>query len=389
MPFLFEKSSTRQWSCLQAEHDLLEAHLAFKGYLDHRVADNDRKIVVYYVKGIGMGDGRRFAMVYAGHIIWFDILKVRGVYDTMSTPLRIDSAELPQVLNNQRNTITNLLAEALEIYEQNTEYEYCATHLSLDSSNTRWRVIPSKYSWLYWKTKSAWMWSKHKSQLHRVVDCATCPLVSASIFALLAFLPMAGIPVPIWSFFLVGAWLFHRMDRYDDDFSRLYWLVGITKMKSKHPLAFQARWALIDQRLMHPVPLKALSVRVRLERGNAKFCTLQLTNHSWFFVSYVSIGSVAIADTIAPGFTESLRAENKGAIDGKKLQAVFPNPVRKWLLPRQSVQWTISLLDAYPMRTPPTHIQAFVNISKRASGEKNHSATSFLLPVSFAGIATH
>jgi hypothetical protein len=55
MPFLFEKNSTRQWSCLQAEHDILEAHPVFAGYLDHRVADKDRKIVVYYVKGIGMG----------------------------------------------------------------------------------------------------------------------------------------------------------------------------------------------------------------------------------------------------------------------------------------------------------------------------------------------
>lgn len=351
-------------------------------YLNHRVADITLKVAVYYVQGLGMGDGQRFAMVFGRHIVSFDVLKVWRTPDFVTTPLRVGSVEIPEDLDGQREMLKDIFAKALAVYDQKYSFTLCGpTQLVLDYQDTRWKIIPRDFSWLFWKEKLAAIWSKNKLKLRLAGNYLTCPLLMLMLLALLAYLLLTGFDVPIWSIVVVAAWFFHCLDRYDDDDRFTYWLVGITKIKSKNSLASMAKLAQISQRLMNPVPLRALTVHVRLERENAKFCTIQLKNNSWFFVPYVSIGGSGIASTVAPGFTESLRAQNNGAIDTKKLDVVYPSLVRKWLLPWQTVHWKINLLDEFPMHRTPTQIAAFVNISKRASGEKKHRPNSFLLPV--------
>ena len=209
-----------------------------------------------------MGDGQRFAMVYESLIVWFDVLKVWGKADFKSTPLRISSVDIPEALNNQRDTIKALLAEALTVYYQTSPFTYFSpTQLLLSYQDTDWKVLPRKYSWLFWKIASMSTWSKYKFKLRNVPGYATCPLLLALLLALLGYLSLMGEQVPIWVLLLVGGWLVHRIDRYDNDYRFWYWLIGVSKSKSQFPmLAF----SLITERLMNPVPLDLLTVQLRL-----------------------------------------------------------------------------------------------------------------------------
>jgi hypothetical protein len=384
MSFQYERSPSRQWASLQAEHDLLENAIkqhqcsGWHEYLDARVADSERGIVLYYVEGLGMGDGQRFVLVFERQLIGIDVMKVWGGTDHLSTPLRIGSVDIPEALNDRRETLKVAFAQALQANDQACPFAWSPTQLLLNYQDTQWQVIPKKYSWLYWKTVSANTWSWHKTKLRQAVAYATSPLVVASLLALLSYLSIEGASVPIWSLFIAGAWLIHCIDRYDNDYRPLYWLIGLAKSKSQFPMLALSK---ITARLMNPQPLNLLTAQLRLKPDRVDTCTFVIANRSWFLVSYVGVGALDIADAVAPGYSASLRAEKKGAIDSKKLEAVFPKVSRKWLLPKQSVQWQIPLLQEFPLHAPPSHITAIVSISKHASGEPKHGPTSFQLPL--------
>lgn len=384
MPFQFETSESRQWPSLQAEHDVLENHLrqhphaGHLDYLDARVADPDRKVALYYVKGIGMGDGRKFAMVREGLIVWFSVLKVWGQSDPRVTPFRVSDVSIPEAMDGRREAIQQLFAQALAVYEDAQSMWDLPTQLLLDYGNTRWTVIPRRHSWLYWKTEAASGWSKAKPKLRRAFTYATCPLAIAVLLGVFAYLSMAGSRVPIWSVLLVGAWLVHRLDWYDDNQRFLYWCIGV--FKRKNPSELQAMQQ-FDHRLMHPVRLEALTIDVLLEQPGTDRCTVVLTNRSWFFVPYASVNALELAGALAPGFVDALRAENKGAVDTKKLKAAMPDLVRKWLLPKQRVEWKVRLLEDFPPQARSGTITAIVSISKHVSAERNQGPRSFALPL--------
>lgn len=384
MPFLFETSKSRQWPGLQAEHDVLESHLqrhphaGHLDYLDTRVADPERGVALYYAKGIGMGDGRKFAMVWEGQIVWFIVLKVWGQPDPGATPLRVESVMIPEAMDGRREAIQQLFADAMAVYENAQSMWELPTRLLLDYGNTCWNTIPRRHSWLYWKTEAASAWSKAKPKLSRAFTYATCPLVIVVLLGVLAYLSMAGFNVPVWSVLLVGAWLVHRLDWYDNDQRFLYWCIGVFRLKNPSQLQAMLQF---DHRLMHPVRLQALTVDVLLAPPGTDLCTVVLTNRSWFFVPYASLSGLALASAVAPGFIDALRAENKGAVDTKKLKTAMPDLAHKWLLPRQRVEWKVRLLAGFPPQARSGTITSIVSISKHVSGERNQGPRSFALPL--------
>ena len=152
MPFFYEQSASRRWTTLQAEHDLLEKAIeqgqcfGCVEYLSARVSDSERRIVLYYIQGIGRGDGWEFALIIEQQILCIDVARAWGVSDTKSPSLRIQSIDIPEKLNGKRAAICGLLLEALQVYDSACPFEFYTTQLRLDFQKTEWKIVPQKYS---------------------------------------------------------------------------------------------------------------------------------------------------------------------------------------------------------------------------------------------------
>lgn len=381
MPFIFEKSSSSQWPSLQSEHDLV----ANRGkrsrrseHLDHRVADLERGIVLYCVAGLGMGDGQRFALVYARQLVWFEVLVVKGQADLGLTLRRVARVAIPERLDAKRQEITAVFFEALTVYEQAYSLFQAPTHLHLDYATTQWDVVPRPNSWRHWKPKLAHAWARRKAQLTKAWVYVSSPLVHVLLLGLLLALNASGEPVPLWSVMLLGVCLAHRLDWYNPQNRFGFWLVGISEPKNlldRYGLdALRPRW-------MNPVPLRWMTAELCMVQGDVSHVKVRLTNHSWFVVREVYLSATQVADAVAPGFCAALRANNKGALDSKALDLALPSLKRKWLLPKQSAHWLVPTVHGFAMHSLPAHVEVIVSVSRWATGEKTQGPRPFLVAV--------
>jgi hypothetical protein len=153
MNFQCEESESRLWSAMQAEHDLLEDTLKLNPvlgrfqHLDHRVVDTDRKVALYYVAGIGKGDGCTFALVQGSDIVWIDVMTVRPTPEKTHRVLDVTRVSIAENLYARRDAYSALICDAVTAYVQQFPFHFTnAPELPVNVEKTAWHVGPERAS---------------------------------------------------------------------------------------------------------------------------------------------------------------------------------------------------------------------------------------------------
>jgi hypothetical protein len=339
-------------------------HRAEIDYLTQRTIDKENGVALYYIRGFGMGDAKNYALV-----------RKRDIFIFYADRAGVKEIEVPEKTELRRNDIQTLIVAALTVHENRFGFSWRATaNDTAVFENATWLVIPQKYSLLYWREKAASWLKKKKAAAAKAPGILASPLIALLLFgvSLTAVMVQAA---AIWTVIVSGIWLTTRLAQYDDDFRPLWWFVGMSRPRS--PLFFTKHFG----RLLAPKPLAALTVRIEDIDPSRLVCTLKVTNNTFFPVPFLSIGAPALADLLAPGWTDSLRAKNNGAIDGKELNKIYSDLDKKWMLPRQTIVWSVPLLKDYPIVEKNLSVKALVTISRFVSGEPRSGATSYILAV--------
>ena len=360
-------------STLVAEHQLLVDWLARQpmfgssGHFTHRYCDTKNRCALYILQGIGRGDGLRFALVFKEDIITFDLYTGGGVDSELLPVAEVGEIRICEGIKLPKAKIEQVVGAALA----------ACGHAPITFAKVRWRIIANQGSRLAWMQKAQRLRQRHafgiKKFFRTAWDVLTSPLM-AGLATIVFFKHM--IAAPNWALALAATWLAIRLYQYDDDYFAGLWFIGIRKLKQGWMVVLR-----MQSRLMNPRPLRALQVTVHSASPTQSFCIVSLTNKTFLPVPYVSIGEHGVAELVAPGFTDALRAQNNGAIKGQDLEKVYAALEKKWLLPRQTVQWKVPLLKDYPIKQLPREVSAIVSISHFVSGEEKRGPTSFLLPV--------
>lgn len=382
MPFVNEDVPDTGPARLAEEHQRLVAwmkasRVGVMEYLTHRVVDADMPAALYYIEGLGMGAGQRFAMVRG------DAIYLVCVYRDAEKPAddrsvsRVQEVSVPESTPMSRGAIESLLTEALRDYYEAHPYMMCMAFWSgtataaFDWSATRWVVRPRKYSLLYWRTECAGWWQKFRfGSWPRIWGMVTSPLVAA--LSLAAFAWTGG----TWLVVLAGTWLSWRLLQYEADWSLGAWMLG--QRKYRNPFGHLLGLG----RQMDPKPLPALKVRIERIDGEPMTRIVRVVNRSLVPVPYISIGASSLAELLAPGLIERLRQQGRQRnIDTKELERHFSPMEKKWLWPGQSFASRHHLLADFPLSVQPPQVQAVVDISRFVSGESRSGPTTFLLEV--------
>lgn len=344
-------------------------------YLRHRMIDPDLPAALYYIEGLGMGDGQRFALVRGDAIYLVSVYWDQRAAGHLGG--RVGQVSVPESAPMSRGSIESLLDDALRGYYEAHPYMMRWAFptnketAALDWRGARWEVRPRQYSLLYWRTRCARAWQEFRARFWpRIWRTLTSPLGAALSLAASAW-TMGG-----WPLALSGVWLSLRLLQYETDWRLGAWMIG--QLKYRHPLGHL--YAL--GRSMNPQPLEALKVRVEPIEGEPMMRIVRVVNRSWVPVPYVSVGPHSLAQILAPGLIEQLRRQGpQRAIDGKELERDFPGMVKKWLWPGQSFARRHHLLADFPHSSRPPQVQAVVSISRFVSGERRRGPATFLLHV--------
>lgn len=382
MSFAFEEIGKTGPANLIAEHQLLvdwvKQHptIGVLEYLSHRMIDADARAAFYYIAGLGMGDGQRFAIVHRRGIFVFDVYRDKRILAETACPQVIVSRiSVPEDAELPRSELLQLVREALTAYIKHHEFLWLiGNEVPVSFASTQWIVRPRKHSRLYWRSRTTAWWNKQKPRAIRLRGIVTGPLAATLALLLSVALLMSKVDIPLWIVALSGIWLVLRLMQYDDDYVTGYWFIGVPKLRSPL-LAFRKM-----SRMLKPRPLPELKVSIVVSDAERLACTIKVTNTTLFPIPYISISTHALADLLAPGFTESLRAKNGGGIDANDLRA-YSRVTRRWMLPRQTVNWHLPLLETHPLGELKQQIEAIVSISRYVSGEPKSGPTSYLLPI--------
>lgn len=347
------------------------------GYLGHRMVDSDVPAALYYIQGIGMGHGQRFALVLRDDIYVVSV-SLAGKKRASDVPARVvNEVSVPEFAALGREAIQGLLAEALGAYYEVNSHMRLMTFGSyadardFDWTAARWTVRPKKHSMLYWRTELAGRWQSLRIRWWPPIrDVACSPLVGAT--ALAAF-SLAGAHLPT---VLAGIWLAWRLLKYESHWRLGPWMIG--KKKLVDPMfTFQ-----IMGRLADPRPLAALRVRVERVDGEPMVRRVRLINQSFTPARFVSINAASLADLLAPGLTQAMRRESlEGALNLKEIESRFPSMTTKWVWPRSSFTSRHTLSSDFPMRAHARQIKAMALVPRILSGEPRRGPNSFLLRV--------
>lgn len=349
-------------------------------YLDHRVIDKDAHVALYYICGIGMGDGQSFALVRGRNIFFFDAVSKRTQNPEANTISKnVSQISVPEDAKLSQKEIERLIGSALAAYTNAYGFMWSLHgNTSVSFESTRWLVIPKKYSRLYWLEKGTVWLNRQKPRVTTLSNVLTSPFAALLLLSISLASAMSDANNPSWIVILSGAWLAERLMQYDDDYLIRYWFFGLPKLKN--PLSALKPM----RRLMNPRPLIGLAVSVDKPNKDCSVCTISITNRTFFPVPYLSIGPSDLAELLAPGFMNYLRLKNKGAVNTNELESVYSGLVKKWILPRQTVKWSVPLLKEFPLADLKPEVTAIVTISRYVSGEPKRGPASYLLPVVLA-----
>lgn len=382
MPFVNEDVPDKGPVSLAEEHRRLvdwmkTSRVGVIEYLRQRMVDPELPAALYYIQGLGMGDGQRFALVRGDDIYLISVYRGRGKPAAGSHMGSVQEVSLPEFARMSRVAIESLLADALRDYYQAHTYmtrmtvEAATGAAAFDWSGTRWVVRPRKHSLLYWRIKCAKGWREFQSRYWpRVWRTVTSPLAASLALAVFAWTGNG------WPMVFAGAWLSLRLLQYERDWSLGGWMVG--HLKYRHPLAF----SLVTNRMMNPRPFAGLKVRVEPVAQEPMSRIVRVVNQTWFPIPYVSVGTHSLARLLAPGLIEHVRRQDpQGFANAKELERHFPAIEKKWLWPGQSFTSRHRLLADFPRSMPQRQVEALVTISRFVSGEPRSGATTFLLDV--------
>lgn len=381
MSFEFQSRPTNGYAELIAEHQRLSEWIALhpqRGaaeYLDHRMIDRERQTAAYYIRGLGMGTGKRFALVERRGIVVFNAME--SLTPEREQVVRLSSVEIPEAFDTLRDECRTRMVEACKCYASWIDRDWPRPPvLRFEFDQQPWRVVPTRYSKLYWREQAKKLKTAAKPKVLAVWRSLASPLASAVALVVLMGLSLAQMRIPLPVVLLAAFWCCWRLSRYDHDLVLGHWLVGRTK--PKNPMSVHKTIV----RLLEPRPLDAFKVTLTRPPASQPECfTLKVLNTSWYPASHFSISAKEVADLVAPGFSDALRAANKGAIDSNALHATFCDLQRRWLLPRQTAEWRVKAQAEFPLEEPARQVVALIAIARRVSGEPKHGAQSFLLPV--------
>ncbi len=310
MGFLKEDVPEAGPSALAEEHWRLVAWMKTQRvgvieYLRDRMVNSDVPAALYYIQGLGMGHGQRFALVRGDEIYVVSVSRP-GEKLAAGTPAGVVSeVSLPEFAALGREAIQGLLVEALGAYYETNSHMRLMTFGSyadardFDWTAARWKVRPKKHSMLYWRTDLARRWQSLRTRWWPPIrDVASSPLVGATALAAFAW---AGVDLPT---VLAGIWLAWRLLKYESHWRLGPWMIG--KKKLVDPMfSFQ-----IMGRLADPRPLAALRVRVERADGEPMVRRVRVINQSFVPARFVSINAASLADLLAPGLTQAMRRES-------------------------------------------------------------------------------
>lgn len=345
-------------------------------YLSQRMVNPDLPAALYYIQGIGMGDGQRFALVRGNAIYLVSVVRDRKKPGEGSTTGCVQEVSLPESAPMSRGSIESMLGEALRDYYQAHPYMQMAFRAgteagAFDWSSARWVVRPRKYSLLYWRTRCTRARQEFRARSWpRIWRAVSSPLAASLVLAAFAWTGNR------WAMVLAGTWLALRLLQYETDLRLGAWMLG--RVKYRHPLGHLQAMG----RVMNPQPLAALKVRVEPIAGEPMIRMVRIVNRSWLPVPYVSVGAHSLARLLAPGLIDQVRRMNRqGFADSKEVERHFPGMVKKWLWPGQSFTCRHHLLADFPPSVQQRQVEAVVTISRLLSGETRSGAATFLLDV--------
>lgn len=384
MSFEFQSQPPEDYAELIAEHQLLTHWLALhhrRGVADDlhgRMIDRENRTVVYCIGGIGMGNGRRFALVQQRGIIIFNAME--SLTSERERAMRLSSVEVPEAFDTRRDVFRTLMVEACKCYYDWVDKDWpCSPIVQFEFDSHPWRIVPTRYSRLYWLEQAKKLKVAAKPKWLAVWRSLVSPLASTVALAFLAALSLAQVRIPLPAVVLAACWFWWRLSRYDDDLLLGPWLVGKTKLKN--PMSVHKTML----RLLEPRSLNAFKVVLIRPGASRPDCfTLKVLNTSWYPAFHFSISAKEVADLVAPGFSDALRAANKGTVNQDALHAVFSDLQRRWLLPRQAIEWHVKAQAEFPLEKAKLEVVALLAISRHVSGEPKHGSQSFRLPVEVA-----
>ncbi len=155
MSFEYQSQQNGEYTEFVAEHQLvvdwLEGHRG-RGhveYIDHRMIDRQREAVAYYVRGIGRGDGKRYALVQGRNLVVFNAMHARSAHGERL--FRISGVNVPEALLARQDHVRRLMLDACRCHlSWNGPGLPAAENVRVEFDGQPWQITPTRFSKRYW-----------------------------------------------------------------------------------------------------------------------------------------------------------------------------------------------------------------------------------------------
>ncbi|WP_343622564.1 hypothetical protein [Roseateles puraquae] len=345
-------------------------------YLRHRYVNVEEGAALYYITGLGMSDGMGFALVQGSTVVAFDVWRESDSHSPGDVRVAsLGTVSIPERMPWSRADLLRRMQSAFTSYVQQEGFAYpFFDPCTLSVERVRWEVLPEKCSALFFRQQFSRAWQQHRTKRRRLKDHLSSPLAALLLFVLVA----AWQAPAAWGrwrhvpMLLAAAWALRRCLQYDSDYVFGRWLVGVRELRQ--PLQVLAQIG----RAMNPRNLDVLRAHLHVSPGAMPRAQLTISNPSWWPVQHLRVRASTLADLFDPGLMPAVRAKQRLA---EEVEARFPALQRRWLLPGQSVTWSLGIgVDTLPSSLPG-RLEVLLSISRWASRERRSGPNAYLIPL--------
>jgi hypothetical protein len=383
MHFEAEDLKGREPVRLIAEHRLMQRWVAEHprgsdpSWLLARYVDAREGAALYVMDGLGMGDGQSFALVRGPDIVLFDVWRrSRRGGAARGQEAYLDSISIAERSDLPRGAVIELISSSFENYLRLNDFAYpFFGPCSLDVGRVRWDIRPERYSVLYVRTKLDKWYGTQKPKVKKWAAHAASPLAALFLLGCTWAWPAPDswgqwqhLPSLVAAACVLQRWL-----TYDNDCRFGPWLIGIREWRNPLLVIGEALG-----RITEPRPLDLLAATLDLSGLARSVVTLTITNKSAWPIRYVGVQSSTLGELLAPGLVAAIRA---GQLERKVVEQQYPARSRRWLLPYQSVRWTLAArAETSPAQTPP-RLSVLVSVTRFATGDRRTRPGVYLIPM--------
>lgn len=381
----FEAEDLKEWEPVRlgAEHRLMQRWVAEHprgsdpGWLLTRYIDVRAGVALYVMQGLGMSDGQSFALVRGADIVLFDVWRRSGRGGAaQGQEAYLGNVSIAERSGLPRGAVIELISSSFENYLRLNDFAFpFFAPCSLDVGQVHWDIRPERYSVLYVRTKLDKWYGIQKPKVKKWAAHAASPLAAL----LLLGCTWAWAAPEYWGqwqyvpSFVAAAWVLQRWLTYDKNCRFAPWLIGIREWRNPL-LAISGALG----RIIEPRPLDLLAATLDLSGLAQSVVTLTITNKSAWPIRYVGVQSSTLGELLAPSLVAAIRA---GQVEREVAEQQFPARGRRWLLPYQSVRWTLAArAETLPVQQPP-RLGVLLSVTRFATGDTRTLPGVYLIPM--------